>query len=102
MPKTIDSYRKSMDAEGLAKEPRRRIPVIPFAIGVIIMLFVSQAWMDSSSKMTSIDNSLAEKSKLCLVEFSQKGCDSLKPTEDCKKLLNCMEEKENWQGNRMR
>ena len=100
MPKVIENYRRQ-SLENDAKESRKRRPFIPFAIIAVLVIFIAQAWSDSSSKLTIADAALAEKSKLCLVEFTQKKCDTLNPFGECKNLMKCIEEKEKWQGGKM-
>jgi hypothetical protein len=55
---------------------------------------------DVVDEINSGSPSLEEKSKLCLVEFSQKKCDSLNLTTPCQSLMSCIQkndEKDMWE-----
>ena len=63
-------------------------------IVLIARLFCINVGYDSYSHMSTIDVSLSEKSKVCLVEFNQRKCDSINLVGDCKKLFDCVQLKE--------
>ena len=63
-------------------------------IVLIARLFCINVGYDSFSHMSTIDVSLSEKSKVCLVEFNQRKCDSINLAGDCKRLFDCVQLKE--------
>ncbi len=79
----------------------RRVPMIPLAIGVVLLLFFVQEWVDSSSRLNAAHDSLTEKSKLCLVEWTTKKCDTLKPSGECAGLLECLSAKQDWKSSHL-
>lgn len=98
MPKAIDSYRRTSSQ---ADQPNKPLPKIFIAILLILLLFLYSVWTDSTARLLEKEASLGEKSQLCLVEFTQKKCDSLHPSTECKNLLSCLREKELWQSSKI-
>ena len=94
MPKGISAYKH------LEEDPPKRISTSAFMIGTIFLLFCFSVCRDCSTQITQMDEELTDKSKLCLVEFTQKKCDLLNPSGECQKLLECQEEKGKWERDR--
>jgi hypothetical protein len=76
---------------------KQKIPSVYFFVVAVVVLFVLKIYRESSARLETMDKSLSEKSKLGLVEFTRKKCHSLSPARECKDLMNCLEQKENWQ-----
>ena len=91
MPRQIDSYRKPATVLSDSDTSSRKLSVVPLAIFVILAMFCANVGADAYSEMAAKDKALAEQSRLCLVEFNQKQCDSLKPTPHCQELLKCVQ-----------
>ena len=95
MPKSIENYRKVVSMELESQHSQKKMfSCIPVMIFIVAGLFCINVGYDSYSHMSTIDASLSEKSKVCLVEFNQRKCDSINLTEDCKRLIDCVQLKE--------
>ena len=88
MARSVEAYRRQE-----VELPRKPVPKIMFIILFILVLFIYHSYSDASLKIESTHSNKEEKAKLCLGEFAQKGCDSINPTPECKRLLNCFEQK---------
>ena len=95
MPKSIENYRKVVAMELESQHSQRKMfSCIPVMIIIVAGLFCINVGYDSYSHMSTIDASLSEKSKVCLVEFNQRKCDSINLAGDCKRLFDCVQLKE--------
>ncbi len=83
MRKKIDSYQSINDSLPI-DIPRRQSTLIPLTI---IVLFSISIGTDAYKQLEMSEKNLAEEAKLCMIEFSQKGCDSIRPTIQCSKLI---------------
>ena len=95
MPKSIENYRKVVAMELESQHSQKKMfSCIPVIIVIVAGLFCINVGYDSYSHMSTIDASLSEKSKVCLVEFNQRKCDSINLAGDCKRLFDCVQLKE--------
>jgi hypothetical protein len=95
MPKVIERYQRSTDVETPGgKKEVKRFEVIPTTILLIIILFILSVGSDTIKQISIMDETLVEQGKVCLAEFSRKNCDSLKLSDDCRRLFQCVQ-KEN-------
>lgn len=88
MPRIIESYKRQ---EQEAPQSPKPIPKIPSIIIFLVLAFLYLSSADAHAVISSHNGSQAEKSRICLGEFTQKRCDSLNLSDDCRKLLECVQ-----------
>lgn len=94
MPKGIDPYRK-ITTIPLDIDPRFPIPsLVLILVLTIVIVFCISIGTDAQNKMEISEENMKEEAKMCLVEFSQRGCDSVRPTPECQRLVDCVQLKQ--------
>ena len=79
MPKNIENYRKiqEFDLEETKKQ-RKRVCSITMLIILVISIFLFSAGKDAFQSIEKLQYTMEEKSLLCMAEYSQTSCDTLK------------------------
>ena len=67
---------------------------MPAVIIVVVVLFLLNVGSDTLKQVSAMEQVLTEQAKVCLAEFSKKSCDSLKLTDDCRRLLHCVQKED--------
>ena len=88
MPKAIANYQATNPDN---REAPPKIPMVPFLILVILIAFGSKACYDSWNNLDKEHAILASKSKVCMGEFTEKKCNSLELSSQCKQLYDCVQ-----------
>lgn len=79
MPRQIESYAKFSGANCKSSgESSRTFSTMLITVMVVATLFGLKVSSDAFDQVLKIDRSMQEQSKLCLAEFKQKNCDSLR------------------------
>lgn len=103
MPRSIGHYQKSTEPQDTPQEQKKgkSIQIVPVAIIVVFALFFLNVGSDTLKQVAVMEQSLAEQAKVCMAEFSKKGCDSLRLTDDCRRLLQCVQKEDLTPSSRM-
>ena len=87
MPRTIDPYKRKGDNHD-EKEPTS---YLSYAIFLTFAFFFVQCCYEVHSDTVKDVPMTAQQSKLCLGEFQAKNCDPLVMTDECSKLMICIQ-----------